>query len=117
MPLHPANRGRDGIQPFELHPDRLVQPGPFDELDFAAFGRDIIDLDHVMVVTTTPQLNVGLELDAGALPLPRTPCSCTSSIVHAIEPLLAARDALQTEKVSRLYYTSARNGVKFVASS
>jgi len=72
MPLDPADAGLDRIVTVELDPDGLVEAGPLDELELAAFRRDVEDIDPIVMLAGPAKLHLRLKRNARALSRPWT---------------------------------------------
>ena len=73
-PLDPADARLDGIQTVELFPHRLIEARPLDELELAAFARNVVDIDEVIALTAAAELDFGpaqpRRSESGGGPLP-----------------------------------------------
>ena len=83
MPLDPTDAGLDRIVAVELDPDCFVKARPFDELELAAFRRDVEDVHPIVMLAGTAKLHLRLKRNARALPMPWT--SARVLLFHAAD--------------------------------
>jgi hypothetical protein len=64
VPLYPANGPLKRFEAIEFDPDPLSNGGPFDELNFAALGRRIKDLNSEGMLARPANSHLGIENQA-----------------------------------------------------
>ena len=85
MALNPADAGLDRIVAVELHPDGLVEARPLDELELAAFRRDVENVHQIMMMAAPAKLHFRPKRNARAFPMPLT--SARVILFHATDTL------------------------------
>jgi hypothetical protein len=94
----------DRVVTLELDPDGFVQPGTLDELQLAAFNRDIEDVHDIMMLTAPSKLDVSLQRNARAFPLSRLR-ACVWILLHAAAPSERRLRVNYRRYARRAYYT------------
>ena len=61
--LHPANPGRQGLQPRQRNPDQLAWKDPFRKFDPAPLGREVEDIHAIAMVAGAAEIHVGAKRD------------------------------------------------------
>ena len=115
MAFDPADARLDRIISIELDPNRLIQSGPFDEFELAAFRRQIECADLVMMLAASAQLHLRRQRNARALAMPWT--SVRIFLFHAADTPLRELRVDYRRYAMPDYYTCVRNGVKSVEVS
>ena len=115
MPLDPTDAGLDRIVAVELDPDCFVKARPFDELELAAFRRDVEDVHPIVMLAGAAKLHLRLKRNARALPMPWT--SARVLLFHAADTPQRELRVDYRRYAMPDYYTRVRNGVKSVEVS